>query len=255
MKKIFAFVLFATFTIVSCSKDDSDKKDNGPIVLKKMIETYEDGSSVTIQYTYDSDKITTVTYSNGFVENYYYAPDGNISKIEKLKNGVIAEEENFTSTSSVFLGRYEKKIIEDSYVFTEGFGYRNIHTPMPDDQEYISSGSVLNNAEGKKSYNTKYIMNGDNIFQKVDDYGYNKVLIATYQYDSKNNPFRNVHNNEFFILAKKRSGINNIIGINFNGPGLNENMSAKYTYNSDNFPVTSEETNEKGKKIKREYFY
>ncbi|PHS10963.1 MAG: hypothetical protein COA88_01370 [Kordia sp.] len=65
----------------------------------------------------------------------------------------------------------------------------------------------------------------------------------THTYDDKNNPFRNIHQADMFALTGNLSTPNNVSTITqISGSDMGGNDEANtYTYNSEDYPVTSTE--------------
>ena len=61
MKKLFTLVSVLILVLSSCSSEDNST----PILISKLITTYDDGSSLTIDYSYSSNKLLEETWSSG----------------------------------------------------------------------------------------------------------------------------------------------------------------------------------------------
>lgn len=221
-----------------------------------MIETFEDGSSITYDYSYDADKLIKIISSDGTLENYSYnGPNGYLSKIQMIKNGTPTQEETFEYNQLLNIDFYIKKSFISDNVITTTFSYDNFQTYDPLDEDFILAKSqIIANGE-VNVYESELIMNGKNIAERVDKTLGNAYKTMIFQYDVKNAPTLNNYSINTLIIGRQNGGVNNIIGTNYIGGGTNESTNISYTYNADNFPITANETDKDGKKIKREYIY
>ena len=75
MKKLLYLFTFLMIILSSCSSDNDDS--SSPVLLKKYVETLEDGSTFTMNFNYNGNKLlgstgdfnssTTVTYTGNLI--------------------------------------------------------------------------------------------------------------------------------------------------------------------------------------------
>ena len=236
MKKI--ILLLSAFALIlnACSSDDSPSQtpinQNG-VLVKKMIYTSQDEPqdspyNTTVNFTYNGNKLVQGIDDDNYKSVFTYTGDL-ITKIESFDNNTLDSQDLFTYNSS-------GKLTEYRYLsFFDGYEHKYTYT-------YNLNGTVtvaefqgtIGNTTGDSSYVYTYT-NGE--LSSTDT--------NNYTYDSKNNPFKNVvgfqniMSPEFtddFMIAFGRN--HNIVATTI-GSSTTEGIFSTYTYNSDNYPVTS----------------
>lgn len=243
MKKLLILVSALALVFTSCSSESSSSSSNTPILVTKIIETFEDNSTWTIQYKYSGTKLVKIIDDEGYATFTY---NGNL----------ITEVKHYESNTLVQTDTYEYdangKVV--SFVMID-----NIDTDWGDKETYTynSNGSItvnhyIGDAFSQTTLNdtgTITFLNGE-IYQISNSSG----KTTTYTYDTKNTPFLNV------------TGVDKIAYCGFEGQGVLHNiieeddsdnlddMTVVYMYNSNDFPVSSIITYP-GEVITEEYFY
>ncbi len=237
-----AFIAVATIT--GCSDDDSSTTNNpsDTVLVKKTIESKAGQPDLTSNYTYDGNKLMLIESSDNTKINFIYA-DGKLTSIEYRANGVLEQRNLYTYDSQNRLAQ----LVELLFVDGDNEGARTTFT-------YNSNGTV----------NTK-LYTGDHTSQtELVDEGVVTLTngnITHYEssegtftdiYDDKNAPEKNIFAVDILNLGWIEGGMNNIT--HHTGSGTGDMYTKTYTYNANNYPVTSSE-NDGGTITNMQYFY
>ena len=234
------FYLFLAVTIFSCSSDSDESSDtNNNSNNYKLVDTYQysyvnndPGSSNfgnifedIISYSYDGNKLLNIS-NDEFIVNYTYNEDNKISAVY-YPGGDIAEFEYDNQ------GRISIYIYTDVDDYPPGQPNINIANFV-----YNQDGSVVKiwQEEGRATYTYLFDQNG-NVTKVLssDDWDGNAEL--NYTYDNKNNPFKNILGNSFFVNIWFNPF--NISALNNNIiTAENENNIFFYTYDDDDYPIS-----------------
>lgn len=250
MKKFLTLVIALTL-LTACSGDDNPGTTTSPqeanVLLKKVIETKEDGNTTTYNYTYDGNKIVSIIGSNNTSKVFYYT--GNlITKVKNIETFMTVEtfieydSNNRVKTqkdfSSIPDGSYEEWQVAVSTYNTDGTITKNVYFGKTEtDLEFNNSHTIIFNYEK----NTL-------VYDMEEESDHN------YVFDNKNNPMKNILG--YFEYKGPFIATQNLL-LNFTG-ATNE-IIGNYTYNVNNYPVTSTEkfrlqTGEY-KTYQKQYFY
>ena len=252
MKKIFTLGALALFLMTSCSSDDSsdpvDNSDNGTetLLLKKTIETDEEGNELTTYFNYDGNKLTNVTDSEGGEMIFHYL-NGFLVIIEYFEDGTITQRDYFSYNAN---DKLATSIILD---LDENWANKMIYTHNSDGtvsiEDYTGDVTEQTNLHGNGvvTYSNNNIVN-----YTFTSTGGNSVT-WDYTFDSKNNPLKNMSAFDTFNLAYQEGGQNNTLS--YTNEAYGESETTVYTYNSDNYPVTSTKTDGNGDVTVTQYFY
>ena len=237
-----AFIAVATIT--GCSDDDSSTTNNpsDTVLVKKTIESKAGQPDLISNYTYDGNKLMLIESSDNTKINFIYA-DGKLTSIEYRANGVLEQRNLYTYDSQNRLAQ----LVELLFVDGDNEGDRTTFT-------YNSNGTV----------NTKLYI-GDHTSQtELVDEGVITITngnITHYEssegtftdiYDDKNAPEKNIFAVDILNLGWIEGGMNNIT--HHTGSGTGDMYTKTYTYNANNYPVTSSE-NDGGTITNMQYFY
>ncbi len=235
MKKI-ALVFSVLFLILtSCSSDDENNSNQNLILLKKSISTSSSGNVRTTDYIYEGNKIVSAT-TNTFKVNYFYTNDL-ISKIEFTYNQIVSNRVILTYDNSQKL--IEKTATSDSQqVVKEIFQHNS-------DGTISSTATVTSQDFDPVTFSSKYFIGSNGEIAKHEVYQNNGTKITTYQYDSKNNLFKNVLNMK--KLLNHDSNIFNCTSYQTSENGVvSSSTTSQFTYYSNDFPITNTTTNVNG---------
>lgn len=243
MKKVLFTLAIGLATLTSCESDSETTPNNNAVgvLLTKTIDTFDDGSTVTGTYTYDGNKLTEMSFDDGFRDEFTYT-NGLLTKIEEYTDDVL-------DLTTVLEYDSSDRLIKETYTFTGQASDVNTFV-------YNADGTVTFNEDGGQIY--VYSYSGGN---NVSEDNTNGDGDYTSTYDSKNGVFKNIHQREVFELLGYYASVNNLLTYtNTSGTGYDdEDETNTYTYNASNYPATSVQTYYAGtideETTNTEYFY
>lgn len=250
MKKIFSLAAIALFMLTSCSSDDDsspvDNPGSGAILLKKTIAADQDGNELTTDYAYDGNKLTNVTDSEGFKMNLFYENDL-LVKIEYFENNILNQRDVYTYDANNRLATVIMMDLDEDWASKMLFTHNSNGTVSIEDYtgDLLEQTTLYGN--GMVTYNNSNIVD-----YTVTTTGGSEVN-RVYTFDSKNNPLKNIVSFDTFNLAYQEGGSNNTLS--YTNEAYDEASTTEYTYNSDNYPTTSVETDNNGTITTTQYFY
>mgnify|MGYP000040528878 CR=1 FL=1 len=231
MKKLLYLFSAVALTLTSCSSDDDSTSSSNSGLLTKIIETFEDNSTLTTEFQYSGTKLVRITDDEGRFD-YTYTNDL-ITEIKYYESNTLLQTETFQYDTN---GRVTTYIIVDN--IDTDWGNKETYT-------YNTNGSVsVNYYSGDAFSQTTLDRTGTITFLngEINQISFSDGKTITYSYDNKNNPFKNV------------TGFDKINFCNQEGTGVLHNIiqeddstdlddiSTTYTYNSNDYPITSTET-------------
>lgn len=230
MKKlIFIFCAFG-FILNSCSDNESDTIDNPPtdgVFLKTLIETY-DGEDLVTNFSYLDDKLVGVSDSDGYSEVLIYTDDL-LTTIEEYEDDVLISETELEYDSN-------NRLIKESYTYGSSAAQVNEFT-------YNANGTITMDEFGGNTYTYTYNILGNRLAEEHEegDEDY------SYTYDSKNNPFRNIHQRDVFELLGRDTYVNNVLSyINTSSADFSDDFTSAYLYNANDYPTSGSTTYDQG---------
>lgn len=254
MKKIILlFSIAGTILISSCSKSDDNDSPPPSILLKSFVQTDADGSVITSNITYNGNKwVKTVNVEGTETSEQRYTYTGDlITKIEEYSGttgGILIP----TSTNIYEYNANEQLVVLRTIL--EGdtrryFRRQYSYNPAGTITAYYYTGNATTQDQ-LLSTTTIIFTNGEVSRTEEASTGF-PAVISTYTYDDKNNPDKNI------------TGVSKIAFMFEDDPGIGRNLAEKvvsevglplnnittrfqYTYNGDNYPVTSRETEIRG---------
>jgi YD repeat-containing protein len=241
MKKILLFITMAALA-TSCSDDLNSGNPGGGsdsyVLVKKQVETAADGSSITTNYSYDANKLTSVTHSNGTNEAYTYF-ENYITEIRHYENGGLIEKEVFTYSTSGLTGYVSylydlanpanNNAVKYEYIYNGGTITVNKYTGDQSSQT-VAAGTV-----------TLTVTSNGNITQY-----HSGTTTIDYNFDLNSSPVREIAGYQAVVLAALEGGANNITTKRVNNNGTIANSLNTYVYNPVNYPVTANHTGADG---------
>ena len=236
MKKLLYLFTAILLVFTSCSKDDNDSSDSTLSILpKKIITINSNGDSSTENIIYNGNKIVSITGEN-YIIKYSYIGDF-ITKIEKFdKNGALDFTTQYSYTNGKLTGSTAKETGAASYSKVK-FVHNEDGTVSYEDFRINST----TNAEDDGGYIGKFTFKDGNLIKNDYSY-YGAEKLITYEYDTKNNPLKNIKGfNLLLNIESPKSYVNNMIGI----LDLSGSVTAAYTYKYDanNYPTETNSTN------------
>lgn len=254
MKRKLLCLFTALIVLNSCSsdyKEDETPANESVILLKKTIDKDSDGSVLTTTYTYNGNKI--VSQVNNLKEGIYYTYTGDlITKMDfKLADGTIEQVNTYEYDAAGKLITFKRiDPIED-------LGNKEVYSYNADGSisvvEYIGDSKT----QTQKNATSKITVSNGEVIEIVPTNSPNHK----YTHDTKNNPYKNVLGmGKIAFVDGEADGILHNILTDKSGNEIWSNYlnTYTYTYNSDNYLVTSTdtETSDDGtEKSSTEYFY
>lgn len=227
MKKLFLFIGASLLMLTSCSSDDSNSSEPTATVLLKKTSTVSNGKTYTQDFTYSGNKIVSNVDRDGNKTAFTYTGDF-ITKVVNIDNkGVVDYTIDFTYTN----GKLTSKL---TYESGEKYKYKTKYVHNTDGTISFEEFRVaLDTGVEQESGNIgKYTYKGGNLIKKEKSY-YGSESIISYEYDAKNNPFKNVLG--FNLLLDEEMSTNNIVKTTFSNS--KDIVTRTFIYNADGFPT------------------
>ncbi len=232
MKKSIVLALLSLFLNIflsSCSKEES--KTPPTVLLKKYINTDKKEGIQTFTFTYDGNKIkeiNAVLPNETFKEVFTYTGDL-ITKEEIVQNGVVSTQTEYN---------YENNKLK-SQIYTEvnyNYKLKSVFIYNVDGTITIEKYNIdkTTGVETKKNTSSVFSFSNGNLIKKIEtSNGISDT--TTYEYDTKNHPFKNILGLSKLINSTYQT--NNelketIVGSNYSEVWINE-----YVYNADGYPT------------------
>jgi hypothetical protein len=234
MKKL---LLLSALLIFACSSDDTnDTNDNTNNI--KLVDTYQisyadnDSGSTnlieqTFTYNYDGNKLLNISFQNSIVNNYTYNDNNQMSGV--YNSGGDFGEADYDNQGRLVVWTYTD--VDDNPPGNPSISVANF--------VYNQDGSVVQTwqGNGQTSYTFLFDQN-ENITTIISTTTNGTNTEKHYTYDNKNNPFKNILGNNFF-LRNWFQGLRLSYGKNNNVlTAQNENNIFFYTYDDDDFPTS-----------------
>lgn len=242
MKKLLLFFIL-TAILISCSNDEKPYSDDNLILPKTILYTYpnspEDNYKVVM--TYNINKIISMDRGNYIIKFIY---DGDLIR-KQLRFNVDSQGKETKVRETIYTYSNGKLINNTSRV--------NFSESQPNGADFVKSDYVYNQ-DGTVSF-IQYMPNSTDIDYKgvltykdnnlikreinvvsIPDYGYE---IDIYEYDTKNNPFKNILGLDLILQEIDGYGSNNVLKLTRTIKDKPSVVIQKtdYLYNDDNYPV------------------
>jgi len=225
-------VLLLTIALLSCSKDGESTSDSTSLILPKKINYIENTSNDKVgkdtYFTYNGNKIVSDIYDGKSKNIYTYTGDF-ITKVESFDYAKLTYTMDYSYTNGKLTSVTEKET-----------SYPSVTT------------NFIHNTDGTVLYSSIY-GKGKLTFKDgnlIEDASENNGT-ETYEYDTKNNPFKNVLGVSLLLYNYKESGAhlntakNNYIKRTDKYNGIISVLSTSIiTYNSNGYPIVDSENNE-----------
>lgn len=244
MKKLINFVTFSIIfsTLFGACSTSDDNEDDKKKVISKIITKYLD---------YDGIKEVEVTETNTFV----YNSNNEVIKIEVSEDfcGNFIYEDSKIISSYGCISPDEKTVFSysgNTLIKTTSDEVVNEFFYDSDKLKEVKFSTISDNFT--KKYSNKYYFSGNNVALTSEDVFWNsEPTIIEYEYDNKNNPFKN--HNLYLKLAWGAA----FLGENNAVEEISGDVVIKYTiiYDSDDFPIKVTGINQKNGKLRTEYTY
>ncbi|RXR18452.1 hypothetical protein EQG63_09300 [Flavobacterium amnicola] len=249
MKKIMAYVLCVFVLSTSCSSDEVSTNNYLPPTTSKvikLIKTKNRDSSNETYYNYEGNKLISIT-NNYNLEKVEITYEGNyITEVIKRDNlGQIQYETTYEYSNGKLSKRTQNEISTNN-IIEEYLSYSLANSVIIIRAFQSTNGgttfSLLD--QSKLSLNSnRDVISKDYDYDSAND-SYNATV--TFEYDNKNNPFKNVVGLDKIKYmsvgyeVQARSTINNEMRLYDvqNGTAI-EHSVKHYSYNSNNYPISS----------------
>jgi YD repeat-containing protein len=235
MKKIICLLSLSFLILQSCSSDSSSSSPtNNPLLKSETITDASDGSSYTINYTYNGNKLLKATYSDdGSYDKYYYTGDL-ITKIE------FYDDVDFLEQKVTYTYNADNKLV--SYVdlnFNSDDGIRETYTYNPDGTVTVVTyiGDTVSQTDLNATRTITFLANGE----VVSDESVSGSSTLTYTYDTKNNPYKNITGMDKisgYADSENVGIIHNVLTKVQTSGTFTYTTNFEYTYNANDYPTT-----------------
>ncbi|TRX01346.1 hypothetical protein [Flavobacterium gawalongense] len=236
MKKLLLFIGLGILALNSCSKDNTETAisiNKRPIIRNK--------NGVIFTYTYDGNKI--IQCENNWGDKWVYTYTGDlITKEDNYNYNVLRRSYEHTYENN----KIATSIVKD-YDIPLLFKSKSVYTYTSDTSvmrqiySYVNNGYVTNTWQ--KSSLVKYtLIDGHITIEEILKTDGTSNSTTVYEYDSKNNVFKNVLGFDKLIYKTdvsddtKHNTINNITRYYY-APTYRE-LSFTFNYDTDNYPIS-----------------
>lgn len=243
MKKLLTLVSALVLVFTSCSNDDdSSSSSSTPVLLTKTVETDTDGFTYTTNYEYIGTKLNKIVDDEGYF-TFIYENDL-ITEVKYYESSTLLQTETYVYDSN---DRVIEYVIVDN--IDTSWGNKETYVYNPDGS--ISVSYYIGDAFSQTTLNKTGTINFVN--GEVSQISFSDGRTRSYTYDNKNNPFINVIGlDKISFCNQEASGILHNVTEEDDSADMDD-LIASYTYNSNDFPVTSIETD--FEVINVQYFY
>lgn len=248
MKKLLYLFSAALLVLTSCSKDDSPIDPVTSTFVKKMVSIGIDGNQTSL-ITYNGNKVVSIVTNNIYKTNFTYTGDV-ITKIEELN------EKNEVESVLEYTYKEGKVVSSTDKEVGEPYNYKTKYTYNSDGTVSYAEFSIntTTGAEDDGGNTGKYTFKDGNLVKRVNSY-YGSESSVTYEYDAKNNPFKNVLGYNLLLDNEELGSVNNSIK-NTRVSGSSYVSTSTFTYDVNNFPTEEKNFDNTGKLENTiQYFY
>lgn len=207
MKKLLLLLSGIALLLASCSSDDGAAANSDAILVKKAVSVETDGTQgMTLNYSYNGNKISTVQTSDGQIAKYFYS-----------QNLIVKGEKYFSGNSNAVIevvyqyDTNERLVSEEYKDFSNSILETRMYTYEEDGSvSFLAYSGEIGSITELKSTG-KYFFNEDNEVIKIEstNLNTNNVVTRSLTYDTRNNIFKNVPgwNKLFPTLTGKKHNI------------------------------------------------
>ncbi|MCF6132972.1 hypothetical protein [Flavobacterium wongokense] len=251
MKKITCLLFLTLLFLSSCSSDTTTSAPQDDVLVN---EVWSDSDTDPIHFIYDGKKI--VSASHPYEDRYYTYTGDLITKIQTFGNGNglpygLRTEDIFTYDTNGRLIEHIFKFTPDAIniidVITTTFVYNSANTVSTTKMHEYTDVGITRLEETRIIHlsGTRIASEDISLYDAGGNLGYSYTI--NYNYDTKNNPFKNVIGYNQIFLAEEcvfsfdqLRHLHNIISTQeINGSNA---ITVTYTYNDLDFPLTAAES-------------
>lgn len=250
MKKILLLFSFSVVLLSSCSSDSSSSTNSQPLLLKTMTEGDVLFGQTVTTFTYNGNKLVEI-FKDGdddFSNVYTYTGDV-ITKIEKFavyNFGTTFETRELLSTDQ-FAYNTNNQLIQFTTTSQDFEGERVTTYTYNSNNTVSFAQNAYVPGQPAESLKTGTITMGNGEIIKLQVVKEFDSYTDNYTYDTKNSIFKNVTGYDKILLThiigrqSSMTWVDSIVGgISHNF--LNHQGDYQYTYNSDNYPLTANQS-------------
>lgn len=229
MKKNILWATLCAFYLVSCSSSDADPNNSstGVLVNTMVIDAANPAEDdFNLQFLYNGNKLVSVKESGIVIEQFTYS-DGKLTKINYPEDGFYILVEYNANNQVIKFTEIDEEFNEAVKTLVTYSGSTFTKTSYSGD---LTTQDFLEQTE-------TYTISTGNVVQ-IENTSFGLTNTTTFDFDTKNNPFKNISNYDVFqILDLDIDGnSNNVISLNY----TNNNNTISISYNSNNYPVTEQ---------------
>ena len=221
--------LFSASLLVlsSCSSDD----DTTATVLLKKASYVSTGESFTTDFTYSGNKLVSWVDSFGDKKTFTYTGDLITKIVDTDDKGNVDYTTEFTYTNG-------KLTSEISLETGDDYKYKTKYVHNTDGTISFEEFRVAVATGKEEKYGDigKYTFKNGNLVKKEKSY-YGTNSSETYEYDAKNNPFKNVVGFNLFVNDEEGAYVNNIVKRTYSNSTDTYTNTYEYKYNAEGFPT------------------
>lgn len=233
MKKYIYLFSASLLLLISCSNEDDKTDPLATILVRKSVFTDFNGREDTSTFVYNGNKIVSVSSNNGDKSIYTYTGDL-ITKIVDTNNDTLVSTSEYTYLSGKLSSFVFKRVGLDFY-------RKTVYTHNADGSVFFQS-TIFNMITGEEDLGLgilmgKYIFSEGNLIKKVSG-----SSIEKFEYDTKNNPFKNIMGLSLLLDRDEKISKNNVLRVDAEydssyGGAVSKFYVYSYTYAENNFPV------------------
>jgi hypothetical protein len=246
MKKLLYLFTASLLVFTSCSKDDNDSSNSASSILPKKVTTlYRDGDSEIGNIAYNGNKIVSRTEKDGSLTKYTYTGDLITREEEFDEHGKLNNTNEYAYVNGKLSTSVEKSADANAvYYYKTKYTHNTDGTISYDNYR----GKILTGVEEEYGATGKYTYSGGNLVKLEVSY-YGNDYSYVYEYDSKNNPGKNILGLSL-LMEDESSSVNNVVKkTSMSGSGANIRTSIttySYKYDANNYPTESLKTFQTG---------
>ncbi|MFB3386545.1 hypothetical protein [Flavobacterium sp. LAR06] len=247
MKKILYLIGIMTFVLTSCSSDDSSEIFIKKSKLTKIVYvTLSTGAYSSVDFKYDGNHIKSETYNDGTYAIYTYEGDFITKKEMFSANKQLTFETEYKYIDGKLASKTDKYPNNGGYLsrikynYKTGIVYSEQFTVIEETGEEIEFDLF-----GTFTYKEGNLLKSE-LRTSISE------SIYTCEYDTKNNPLKNITGMNLLTDKDYQSSFNNITKLS--GDGYLDTFT--YAYNENDFPTQSKCFDKEGElKWTAQYYY
>lgn len=246
MSKIIFFIS-SLLILVSCDRTETGTEktvpkdnvtiDTTPILVTNLYNKNYEGS-YSINFKYVDNKIIEESYSSGSKKTYSYDGNNIVKYVNTLSNGDVYETCTYNYKNDKLSS---KEILKNNGTVKSTYTYNWIN----ENELNCEIVSVWPTCTYYETINYYYSLG--NLIKSVSRSSGSGTITTEYEYDNKNNFYKNIVGLNKIFIDDTKSSVNNIIkksttqSIYFNGSTSVSNFIdiINYEYNSNDYPLKS----------------